>query len=735
MMHPITRRDFLKVAALGAGAVVLSGCKFPQRFVVLEPYVSPPEEQLSGQATWYASICRMCPAGCGIVVRTMNGRAVKIEGNPEHPLNQGKLCARGQAGLQLLYHPDRLRSAVLQSKRGSRGFTAISWNEAINTLTSKLQAAGSSIAVYGSTTMSGHLYSLFKLFCGAVGAPAPVLFDLHSELSGLSVLKDVSQTLFGSAALPLYDLGSADLVLSFGADFLGSSDSQVYYGSQYGHFRRQDLAKRGYLVQLESKMSITGAMADLWLPIRPGSEGLLAQAIAYLIASKSIGLPDRIERARSLVKDVDINTIASLSDLPVEKIEHLARLFGTLEHPVAIPAGNLAGLPEAFEVLSAVQMLNVIAGLNNVALTPAAPSPLLEMLQPSAFSEVQSLVADMNSGKVQVLVIAGANPAYELPPKTGFSEALDKVPFVVSFSPLVDETSVFADLIIPDRTYLEGWGYQVVNPSPGISIVGSQQPVVTPLYGSLAAGDVWLTVAKALPAAVQNLPWIDEVAYIKEMITQLPPGSLGGSGAEVLWERFQQHGGWWSSSIPAPVALNQSVFQSPAPALPATQYQGNQAEYPFHLHLFMSDLLGDGNAASLPWLQGSPDPMTTVCWQTWVEINPDTALEIGVKDGDIVKITSPHGEIEAIVYTYPAIRPDTVAIPTGQGHSDLGRYARERGANPMQLVGVPVDPGSRLNWTNLRVKITRTGKRAHQALFEFKPGVQENFINQGVPGL
>src|SRR5512146_1476552 len=153
MTTKISRRNFIKLSLVGsATAAVLSGCKWPKRWVILEPYVRPPEEQLAGEATWYASTCRQCPAGCGIIVRVMNGRAVKIEGNPEHPLNGGKLCARGQAGLQLLYNPDLLPGPVRQLKRGSRQFKSITWEESLNTLYAKLQAAGGKVAVWCGST-------------------------------------------------------------------------------------------------------------------------------------------------------------------------------------------------------------------------------------------------------------------------------------------------------------------------------------------------------------------------------------------------------------------------------------------------------------------------------------------------------------------------------------------------------------------------------------------------------
>jgi anaerobic selenocysteine-containing dehydrogenase len=581
--------------------------------------------------------------------------------------------------------------------------------------------------------MSGHLYDLFSRFATAIGAPPPLLFDLYTAFHGHRVLRDTSRDLFGIDALPSYDVGNADVVFSFGADLAGTWLSPTRYGIEYGRLRSQPLGKRGYLVQFEPGMSPTGAKADRWLPIRPGSEPLVAQAIVRLIADQKLGAPERVERAATVAGPVDVGAVAEASDISAEELTRLARLFATTERSMAIPGSALTGRADAASAVTAVQVLNWVVGRIGSPgalslLTPAADTFVSPT--PSPLADARRLIQQMRAGDIQVLLVYGANPAYELPPAFDFDKAIANVPFVVSFAPIPDETAAWADLLLPDHTYLETWGYEVVDPSFDVPVIGSQQPVVTPYFDTRSTGDVLLAVAQQIPSAAQALPWADEVAFIKQTVAQLPAGTYSEDPDE-RWARFLQHGGWWPAAKPAAPA---NVATVQAPSVQPAQFDGDVQQYPFFLHLFMSPLLGDGSSANLPWLQGSPDPMTTISWQTWVELNPATAEKLGVGNGDVVKVTSSHGEIEAPVYVYPAVRPDTVAVPLGQGHTAYGRYASGRGANPLRLVGASAGQAAALPWALLRVSVRPTGRHVALATFEYTTGVTREFIAPTTPG-
>lgn len=719
-MTQLSRRKFLKVSAAGTATAVLAGCG-AERWVELVPYVEAPEEQMAGVATYFATTCRLCPAGCGVLVKTMNGRAIMIQGNPEHPVNRGRLCARGHSGLQILYNPDRFTGAAEQPERGSREYQPIAWNEGINRLYEALNGAGSRVGIWLGSTTPGHLVELFTLFAEAIGAEPPVRADLYTLYNGYNVLEATNGELLGSARLPVYDVANADVVFSFGADWLGTWLNTTGYNLAYSQFRSGPYGQRGYFVQFEPRMTNTGAAADRWVPVRPGDEAQVAQALIRLIADEGFGSEERVAAAQAMATDVDVEAVAAACHLTVEQLATLARTFAEAPRPLALPGASFAGRDNASAAVAAVQALNLIAGTigqaGGLSLSQGVDDAGLQPVLSSSYADARALVERMQAGEIDVLLVHSANPAYEMPAELGFVDALANVGTVVSFSPLPDETAVYADLVLPDRVYLEGWGYEVATPAGASGpIISSQQPVVGQMFDARSTADVLLTVARGIGAAASALPWEDEVAFIRERVTALPAPAYGGEGDDLRFARFQQFGGWWPAQAPEAEAPEADV--SAIPAVGPAAYQGDEAEFPYHLHLFMNPLLADGRGASTPWMQGAPDPMTTISWQTWVELNPVTAEELGVKHGDVLRVISPFGEIEAPAYVYPAIRPDTIAIPLGQGHSDYGRYARNRGANPVRLLGAEPGENGNLLWSNVRVRVERTGEEKSLARFE-----------------
>ncbi len=699
MSKKISRRDFIKLAGLGAATTAtLTGCGPASRVVLREPYTEMPEFTVHGESTYFATTCRECAAGCGLIVRTYQGRAIKTEGNPKSPVNLGKTCARGQATLQGLYNPDRVTGPMKQAIK--RDGDPVSWEEATALVSEALQSGE---AAFLMGLAPDHLYDLVV----EMGLEA-VRYSALSAFEARATLVQASEEVLGNKGLPYFDVGNADFVLSFGANFLETWLSPVAYTRGYTKMRKGTRRRRGLFAQVEARMSQTAAKADEWVPARSGTEGLVALAIGKLAAEANGNVPAAFE-------DVDVEDAAHQAGVSVELLETVALHWADAERPLAIPGGAALGHSNGLQTAEAIFALNATADNfgreGGVFISPLAPG-VDEYHRPASMEEMAALVEKMNSGAIKTLFVHGVNPVFELPKALGFKEALKNVETVISFATFPDETAQLADYIFPDRHGLESWGYQRIATGTTQSALASTQPVVLPLEQF----DVMSTVDVLLAAA--ELPYKDEVAYIQEKIAPLMADRNANFNADeenAFLAYFQQFGGWWSNadSLQVPEAFLSSVQVDKA------EFEGDGE---FYLLPYMSPVLAE-SGANKPWLQEIADPMTTVMWNSWVEINPETAAELGLHDDDVVKVISESGEIELPVYRYPAIRPDTVAIAFGQGHTAYGRYAEGRGANPADILNIKFNAAGDLAFAATRVNIEKTGEKYELARLESKLGV------------
>jgi anaerobic selenocysteine-containing dehydrogenase len=246
--------------------------------------------------------------------------------------------------------------------------------------------------------------------------------------------------------------------------------------------------------------------------------------------------------------------------------------------------------------------------------------------------------------------------------------------------------------------------------------------VARPLYDTKPTSDVLLALAARLGGDLATaLPWADEVAFLEEYASHLLGSSIGVFDASTtagFWSRWRQQGGWWSEN---PIRQEPELSMDLARSLevPPAAFIGEPERYPFYLLPYESITLSDGRGANQPWLQETPDPMTTARWGTWVELNPETASRLGLTDNDLVLVSSPVGQLTAPVVVYPGIRPDVVAIPIGQGHQDYGRYAAGRGSNVMELIA---PSAGRLEWGSTRVQLEPVGESVKLARLESLDG-------------
>ena len=717
MSEKISRRDFLKLAGAGAATTaVLTGCGPASRYVVREPYTKMPEYTYNGLSTYYATTCRECAAACGLVVRTMQVRAIKVEGNAANPVNLGKTCARGQAALQGLYNPDRVENPTKQN-RGS-GASQMDWDAAVQVVADALKNNNPSEIAFLMGMAPDHLFDLVSDLAASIGAPAPVRFGALGMFETRATLSKAAENLLGQPGMPFFDIGNSDVVLSFGANFLETWLSPVAYTRGFAKMRRGNPKQRGYFIQFESRMSQTASKADEWIPIRPGTDGLVALAIGKLFAEAKGGA---IPRAFA---NVDVLDIASTAGVKLETLEHAAQMLLEAHHPVVIPGGAALGQSNGLSIAEAVLALNALTDNfgkeGGVFMSPLSPNQDTYH-RPASAQEMTDFIAKMKSGAVKVLFVHGVNPVFELPKALGFAEALPSVPQVISFAAFPDETAVASDYIFPDHHGLESWGYQRVATGTKQSVLSGAQPVVSPYFNTRATSDVLIAAAQLAGGKfAEALPYADEVEFIQNKLTSLvgQDGSFIAPEINTFAAYFQQHGGWWKKTAEAP-ALSASSALNKSLNVELAEFAG---EGEFFFLPFVSPTLAEAGA-NKPWLQELADPTTTVMWNTWVEMNPETAHEKGIENDDIVEIVSEAGSVKASVYLYPAIRPDVIAMPFGQGHTAYGRYASGRGANPADVLGVHFNEAGDLAFAGMKVEVKPTGEKRVLSRLESRIGV------------
>ncbi len=702
---PLKRREFLKLVGVATAATAGAGClEFPPPNELIQPYVTAPENIIPGVATYYASTCRECPAACGLHVKTREGRAIKLEGNPSHPVNLGSLCARGQSALQGLYNPDR--HAHPKQRQADGSFKEITWEEAEALLVEKLAAPAGAVQFWtGQET--GTRAALYDAFIGALGSADRIVHEPFAW----EALREGNRLAFGRAEIPTYDFAAAGSVFTLGADFLETWLSPVEYARTFATRHGGSTTDAGRLVAFESRLSLTGSNADEWVAIKPGTEALAALAMAQVIVAE--GLAKGSTGGLDLTPYAPAN-VAEQVGVPAEVLVRLAREFAANGPGLAIAGGVQAQSARATHAVVAANVLTSVGGGLGSALHFGRT---LDLGRTHAPRDLAPAIERMNGGGVGVLLVHGTNPAYSLPGALGFAAAAGKVPFKVSFSIDPDETAQLCDLILPDHHPLESWG----DAQAWTGVRSLLQPAMRPVFKTKSTPDVLLAAAKTLG----RTPGLLAAATWRDVLT----AAWGGPGA--AWDAALAAGGSFAVASAAPaLALSGGLA---GVGFSVAELGGDAAGTP--LVVYASPNMYDGRGANKPWLQELPDPVTKVVWDHWVEIHPDTMTKLGLKRGDHVALKTPAGTLETAAYDYIGIRPDVFAVATGQGHTaDGGRYWK-RGGNVAGFLPATYDDASGgLAYVAVKTTLAKTGKKYKLAYLGGDPytGGQSRQMGRGI---
>jgi anaerobic selenocysteine-containing dehydrogenase len=669
------RRGFFRILSATSAGILTGGCgKNTEKLI---PLLVPEHEIVTGEEQWHPAACMECGAGCGMLVRVMeavrtverNGEKVrqriaavkKVEGNPLDPISGGRLCARGQAVVQSLYHPDRLRGPMKRNgDRGEALFAAISWEDAlpmVSDVMAKVCAADAGDIVALTRPIVGSRSLALQRFMEALGAPRPIM----CSLADFAVERRAAEMVFGWKGLPTYDLANAHSVLGVGADFLGGWASPVYYSRQFGMFRQGRREVRGMLVQAESRLSITAAAADQWLPLLPGSEPQFLAAVGGMLLDLRLArnrdhLPPPVLRA---FQSVDPTLLLASCGLPESRVRELVRALGESEAPLVL-AGASVVQTNSLQAVMASHCVNLMLG--NIGKEGGVLAPPAG--QTSGFVDHR---ADEVLSRARVLILDDVNPAYTLPRSSGVLDSLSRAEMVISLSGFLDDSSAWADILLPIHHALESEVALVpaVSPKPAVTI---GIPFVEPLYDTRSPEILWSDLARRMNLTYRAVTVNEVVQPFLAADAAFEEAALEGGAWVEAWDNADAH--ITSQTLDFAVAT----------------FDGDSASYPMLFQPYLSLQFHDGRGSNLPWLQELPDPASSGIWGLPIEIDPATAAKLQIANGDLVRAQSRHGSIEAPAYIHPGAIPGVVSMAIGDGHTHYGRFASGRGANPLSIL-------------------------------------------------
>jgi anaerobic selenocysteine-containing dehydrogenase len=755
----IDRRTFLKVSALSGAAVGAGKILGPLDTHSAQPL--PAKNPGVLEEKWVATSCLNCQARCAIRVRVVNGKAVKITGNPVSRVSDGEICPRGHIGLQVLYDPGRIRTPLKRTNNQKGNgvdpkWVSITWDQALGEITNrlnKLREKGEPnklLLFYGLNTISSQ--DMIFRFAEAYGTPNLISGDgLDSEAE-----KSGNWMADGHYAQTAYDLDQTNYILGFGADMLESAKPLSRYLRKWGKIRREK-PNRTKIVVINPRYSVTAAKSDEWIPINPGTDGALAMGLAHVIISEdlfdkafvrdwSVGFEAYKKLALSQYSPEDVSKITGV--LP-ETIRRIAREFARTRPALALRGQGSINWPEGSFTSYAIYCLNALVGSIDVPggvlyqesvqyndmprlieddiARKGKARPALDLRGTDKFPMARVVTNQVPESLIEnapypIEMAIGFNSNFSmLSPGTGrWDKALKKLPYYIHISPFISEMALYADLILPSTTFLEEWGYDHSPPGSGFAEVKIKQPVVAPRGGARSLIDIIFQVAKGVNGTIAQS--FNSMGDSAEGFVKLRTEGL------IPWKDFIQKG--VGAGRDYEYHKYTRIFQTPSrkfefssgnlktllkvkkgdiddlPHYKEPAFLGEKDKYPLVLLPYQPLMVIENGSQNYPWAQEIFLPMDGVGWETLVEINSETAKSLKLRDGQAVWVESAFQKIKAKVKFSEGVHPDVVTIPSGQGHSSYGKWQKGIGVNPNDIIGVDYDTLSgQAAFFNTRVKV------------------------------
>jgi len=734
MARQFTRRELIKLLGSGGVMVFAGGCKklrrgiqdnldqFTEHTLVMERLTGEREDKIEWKnrtEEWKNTTCMLCDSRCGLNARVIDKNLVFLKGLMNHPVNAGGICPLGIAGLQYQYSPERLITPKLKmGERGGKVWENIGVRKAMDIIDTVLKeiSGKQGEVVFVSDEHDTIRAMIIKYFLNSFGSNIVISTNVDKNL------RVAVKSHFNIDSVPLYDIENSDYILSFGFDFLSYSENFMHYQKSYSLFR-SGTGEKGKHVQVESRLSLTGGKSDWWIPIRPCSEHLLAQGIAYVLVRERLYKTSFVNNyldnfdyfMTELLKNTELEYISKMTGVEVGNIIRLAKELANSRAPVCLAGPQLYLCENAVQKISAVFTLNLLLGrIEQPGGMLFEDNSFVDELEERIFGKKlnvnytswEYLNNKSDFFKDKIVFITENNPFKFLSFNSEIIDSLKKARFICYWGQYQSDITNFVDLVVPDMSFLERNDISLSSRGFKYPVISEVNKLVETEYETIDLTEYltdkllkWNKIKWDLDGLIRRIK--EEIFYMRRgnvfsadrrssIIDILENQGFWHSrykNADEFIADLNKNGSWWDpyynygaygSKIRT---VNGRVdFKKIYTMLTEHKKEVSEKEkdYPLTLVPVLSSYLGiDGKGAGIPWVYEITGLMVHEMWSLWVEINPLTGEKLGLRDGSKVKIVSPSGSIVAKVKFFEGAHPECVNILFGAGTSSFGRYAEE----------------------------------------------------------
>lgn len=655
------RRDFLKLMGASLALSATSCIRRPVQKII--PYNTQPEEITFGVPNFYTSTYFDGSEALGLLVKTREGRPIKIEGNPSFPLNKGGVSVRAQASLLNLYDPERLQGPhknLFREGRTNKDTIGIKWEDSDKAVAAQLKKG--KVALLTGSIASPSTRAVVKDFCQAFSAE-----HFQWEVLNHEDVRSGQKASYGDATVPFYRFDLAKLIVSIDADFLGTWLNPTTHAKQFAAARK-DIRNMNKLISFDSTMSLTAANADIRFRIKPSQQILVVMSLIAELKKLGLSVPSLLDSALT-------SHAVMFADLKVDRklFQKIAQdLYQARGKSLIVAGGMATQTADSMALQVAVNFLNSALGNDGQTVRAQAGNSGIQ----GESAALRRLIEKMEKGEISTLIVHRVNPVFGWIEGQRFAEATKKVAMVITTSDRMDEVAQISHLILPDHHPLENWGDSEFNRG----LFGIQQPAIANMYDTRSFQFnlmTWCYEASQGPKRI-----LDAESYYDYLRsfwkTEIHPQHGKGMGFEEFWQSVLQTGFVGDMKQ---AGLEGDLSSRPFKQESLSHIGPYKVLGGYELALYTKASMGDGTLANVSWLQELPDPITKIVWDNYAMMSVAAAENEKLKEGSLISLTVNGKTMNLPVHIQPGLHDDVIAVSIGYGRTHVGKVGNEVGHN------------------------------------------------------